>query len=276
MLSYQHGYHAGNFADIVKHFVLTNLLSSLQQKEKPLFILETHAGRGLYDLRDRQSNKTGEYLAGIAEVWKFKKKAPTSFESYLKSIQKLNNEELRYYPGSPSLIIDNLRPQDRLTACELHPREFDHLDSLSHQGKRVHFTHSDGMHNLTALLPPPERRGLIFIDPSFEIKTEYKQIPEKMGLAYKKFETGVFCLWYPIIDNRLHEKLIRHLGAIPAKQTLNIEFHLGVPGDGMNSCGLWIINPPYLLEEQVKSGLDYLCSIINPKKSFYRIEKTGS
>ncbi|KTC67909.1 protein involved in catabolism of external DNA [Legionella birminghamensis] len=276
MLSYQHGYHAGNFADVVKHFVLSRLIHSLQQKDKPLFFLETHAGRGHYDLRDQQANKTGEYREGIGEVWKHRKKAPAVMDDYLKCVQKLNTEALRYYPGSPLLIIDHLRSQDRLTACELHPREFEQLESLNRQGKRVHLSHSDGVHSLTALLPPPERRGLIFIDPSFEIKTDYKNIPEKIGQAYKKFETGVFCLWYPIIDGRLHEKLLRNLSAIPARQTLRVEFNLSIPlSEGMTGCGLWIINPPYLLDDQIKTGMDYLCSIVNPGKSFYQIVKTG-
>lgn len=274
MLSYQHGYHAGNFADVVKHLTLSRLLSYMLAKEKPLFYLETHSGRGKYDLKDSQATKTGEYRQGINLLWAQREKLPPLFSPYLKTISKINNaQELRYYPGSVCLAIEMLRQQDRLYCCELHPREFEHLNELPHQGKRVFISHSDGMESLQALLPPAERRGLIFIDPSFEVKTDYKKVPNAIRLAYQRFETGVYCLWYPIVDKHFHEQLLRGMGNITLKNALRIEFNLTSANQpGMTGCGLWIINPPYLLAEEMKIVLQQLRTLFNPGVSSFIVE----
>ncbi|HHF7343765.1 TPA: 23S rRNA (adenine(2030)-N(6))-methyltransferase RlmJ [Legionella feeleii] len=274
MLSYQHGYHAGNFADVVKHLTLSRLLHYMIGKEKPIFYLETHSGRGMYDLHDNQAAKTGEYLQGIHLLWEHKKQLSPMFTPYLQSIDKINqSSELRFYPGSPCLAIDFLRPQDRLFCGELHPREFEHLESLPHRGKRVFFSNEDGIANLHALLPPAERRGLIFIDPSYEVKTDYKLIPQALKSAYRRFSTGVFCLWYPIVDKRLHEQLLRGLKAIEANSSLHLEFYLtGATQSGMTGCGLWVINPPYVLAEEMKIILQQLRGFFNPGISSFIVE----
>ncbi|MBA2656429.1 MAG: 23S rRNA (adenine(2030)-N(6))-methyltransferase RlmJ [Tatlockia sp.] len=274
MLSYQHGYHAGGFADVVKHLTLSRLLKYMTEKEKPLFYLETHSGRGGYDLFDQQASKTKEYGEGIELLWKQKDKLPTLFSPYIEIIGDLNtSKKLRYYPGSPCLAINLLREQDRIYCCELHPREFEHLESLHHAGKRVFCSHSDGVASLGSLLPPPERRGLIFIDPSFEIKTEYKLIPKAIKAAYQRFSTGVFCLWYPLVDNYYHEQLLRNMQAIGAKSNLRIEFNLNSGQEGMTGCGLWIINPPYVLCEELKLGLKHLTTVFNPGKSTFLVNE---
>jgi len=274
MLSYQHGYHAGNFADVLKHVTLTRLLNYMTQKDKPLFYLETHAGRGVYDLKDKQALKTGEASQGIELLWQARKQLPAIFSSYLDSIHQLNDKAtLRHYPGSPLLAIHALRQQDRLFCCELHPGEFEHLSQLSRQNKRVFFSHSDGVDQLTALLPPAERRGLIFIDPSFEIKTEYRDLPVALKKAYQRFSSGVYCLWYPIVDNKLHQQLLRGLEAIGAERSLRIEFFLtSAAKAGMTGCGLWIINPPYLLADEMKPALETLRKLFNPGVSSYFME----
>ncbi|KTD24440.1 23S rRNA (adenine(2030)-N(6))-methyltransferase RlmJ [Legionella maceachernii] len=274
MLSYQHGYHAGSFADVIKHLTLTRVLVYMTSKEKPLFYLETHSGRGMYDLKNSQAMKTGENLQGISLLWLQKAKLPAVFSQYLHVIHHVNeSEELRFYPGSPSLAIDLLRPQDRLYCCELHPREFESLQKLPHGGKKVFFSHSDGIANLNALLPPTERRGLIFIDPSYEIKTDYKEVPKAIKSAYHRFATGVFCLWYPIIDNRLHEQLLRAMASINAQSALRIEFNLTQSiQTGMTGCGLWIINPPYVLAEEMRTALKHLSTLFNPGVSSFIVE----
>jgi len=274
MLSYQHGYHAGNFADVVKHLTLSRIINYLVEKDKPLLYLETHSGRGVYDLKDSQAKKTGEFLEGISLLWEKKTQLSPLFAPYLKVLRALNpTDKLRYYPGSPYLAISGLREQDRLVCCELHPREFDALTHLSTQGKKVFFNETDGMKCVNALLPPVERRGLTFIDPSYEIKDEYKQIPDAIKAAYTRFATGVYCLWYPIIDKRLHEQLIRRMTGINAERSLRIEFYLtGAVKPGMTGCGLWIINPPFTLAEEMKSILTTLKSIFNPGISFYIVE----
>ena len=272
MLSYQHGYHAGCYADVFKHVVQTLLLRYLTQKDKPLFYLETHAGKGLYDLQDKQSLKTGEAQEGIALLWAVRKNLPPVFAPYLAHLLSRNNDGvLRHYPGSPDFAIQALREQDRLFICEKHPTEFKYLTQLSHRGKRVFYSESDGIEHLHAL-PPVEKRGLIFIDPSYEIKNEYRQIPLAIKAAYKRFSTGTYCLWYPIIDNKLHEQILRELNLIGAKNKLSIEFYLNKTiQPGMRGCGMWIINPPYTLHDESEVILKTLCGLFNPGVSSYKI-----
>lgn len=274
MLSYQHGYHAGNFADVVKHAVLSRLFQYMTQKDKPLLYLETHSGRGSYDLKSPQALKTGEAVAGIETLWPQRKQLPAVFSPYLKAIQQLNlGEALRYYPGSPELAIQALRDEDRLFFSELHSSEFKFLSQLPKRGKRVFYSEKDGMENLAALVPPPERRGLIFLDPSYEVKSEYRQIPLALKAAYQRFSTGVYCLWYPLVDNKLHQQLIRGLTNISAENCLQVEFYLtGAEKTGMTGCGLWIINPPYVLPEELKLILQALRKVFNPGVSSYLME----
>jgi 23S rRNA (adenine2030-N6)-methyltransferase len=277
MLSYQHGYHAGNFADVIKHCTLANILDYLIQKDKPLFYLETHAGKGLYDLQNKQAAKTGEYREGIQLLWPDLAKLPGPFHHYVQLISELNpNKQLRYYPGSPWIASHMLRPQDRLYLCELHPNEFQELSALPHRHPRMHYSHSDGIASLNALLPPPEKRGLIFIDPSFEIKEEYKQIPSSIQQVFKRFSNGVFCLWYPIVNKRLTQQLVQRMEKIGAQKSLKIEFNLTLESrEGMSGCGLWVINPPYLLADELRVIADTLKTYFNPGISSYVIETLG-
>ncbi|CAM2995306.1 protein involved in catabolism of external DNA [Legionella steigerwaltii] len=274
MLSYQHGYHAGNFADVIKHITLTRLLNYLTHKEKPLFYLETHSGKGLYDLKNKQAEKTQEYKQGIKLIWPERNSLPAVFQDYVQVIEELNpTGALKYYPGSPFLTINKLRMQDRMYFCELHPREFEALNQLHRFNKKVHFSNADGIATMKALLPPPEKRGLIFIDPSFEIKEEYKEIPIALKHAYSRFATGVFCLWYPLVDKKLTDKLHRGMKEIKARNALRIEFSLtSTPMEGMSGCGLWIINPPFTLAEEMKIVLNSLKVYFNPGVSSYIIE----
>ncbi|TAL61789.1 MAG: 23S rRNA (adenine(2030)-N(6))-methyltransferase RlmJ [Legionella sp.] len=274
MLSYQHGYHAGTFADVVKHLALTRVLAYLKQKDKPLFYLETHSGKGLYDLRDTQAVKTGESKQGIQLLWPQRNTLPPVFNDYLQSIISLNQSgELRHYPGSPWLAMHSLRNQDRMYFCELHPKEYQLLNQLPHLNKKVHISHSDGIASLKSLLPPPEKRGLIFIDPAYEIKEEYKKIPQAIKQSYQHFSQGVYGLWYPVVDKKFTEQLLRGMQDIGAKNTLHIQFNLTLARqDGMTGCGLCFINPPYTLAEEMKEALECLKRYFNPGVSSYRIE----
>jgi 23S rRNA (adenine2030-N6)-methyltransferase len=275
MLGYQHGYHAGNFADVIKHLALIHILSYSTIKEKPLFYLETHAGKGMYHLRDKQAQKTGEYKQGINLVWEARSSLPPSFEHYMRIISHFNpGQALTYYPGSPAIALECLRPKDRLCLYELHPNEYDLLTQLPKGGKKVHFYDTDGISSLKAQLPPPEKRGLVFIDPSYELQEEYKLIPLAISKAYAHFSQGVYCLWYPIVNRRLTDKLQRHMSAINTNNFLNIEFQLTPSSNpGMTGCGLWVINPPYTLEQEMKSNLETLCKLLNPGISTYTIIK---
>lgn len=274
MLSYQHGYHAGNFADVLKHVALTRLLAYLKLKDKPFLYLETHSGKGQYNLQDKQALKTQEFKQGIELIWNNRKTLPPLFDNYLQAINKLNNSgEMRLYPGSPFIAIDALRNQDRGYLCELHPREFEGLNQMAHFNKKIHTEHTDGIAMMNALLPPIEKRGLIFIDPSYEIKEEYKDIPAAIKEAYKRFSTGVYCLWYPIVDRRTSYKLIRNMLAINAKSAIKVEFNLTLSAQtSMTGCGLWVINPPYTFADDIKTVLNSLKTYFNPGSSSYIVE----
>lgn len=274
MLSYQHTYHAGCFADVIKHLVLTNMLDYMVQKDKPLVYLDTHAGRGCYDLKDEHALKTQEASWGIEALWKVRKELPIEFSSYISTILQYNPDGLlRYYPGSPALAIKRLRAKDRIVCSELHPGEYDHLyDFLGHRGQ-VHCANKDGYLALKALVPPIERRGLIMIDPSYEVKNEYRQVTQAVKSAYHIFQTGVYCIWYPLVDNKLHGQLMRGFNEIGAEKNLRAEFYLNSKTQpGMSGCGLWIINPPFLLKKQITSIFELLKSVFHPGRSTYLIE----
>jgi 23S rRNA (adenine2030-N6)-methyltransferase len=260
MLSYQHCYHAGSFADLVKHILLARTLEYLTQKESPLFYLETHGGRGIYSLTSPEALKTKEADLGIKRLWQHLQTAPEICQAFFKVMQTVNPDlQLSAYPGSPRFAIEQLRHQDRLYIHELHPQEFKHLKTLGKQQKRVFFSQTDGIKNLKSLLPPPEKRGLIFIDPAYEIKEEYQTIPKAIKDAYLRFPAGTYILWYPIIDEDRHKNLLYGMNKIPSEKNLRIEFDLNPKeSQGMHGCGLWIINPPFVLEQEARSLLLFL------------------
>lgn len=273
MLSYQHGYHAGNFADVIKHNILVRLLVYLTQKDKPLFYLDTHSGKGLYNLQDRQAQKTAEYQKGIQLLWDSKAALSPVFNPYITILDSLNHQEITSYPGSPYIAMQLLRQQDRAYFCELHPGEFKALEKLPHFNKRVHTACIDGIHAMKALLPPPEKRALIFLDPSYELKEEYKTIPKALKDTVSKFTTGVYCLWYPIIDRWTTDQLLNRLKLISDKATLKIEFNYGDNiAQGMTGCGLWLLNPPYTLISEAESLCQSLKNCFAVKNASYLIE----
>lgn len=265
MLSYQHSYHAGCFADVIKHFVLANIIEYMTQKEKPLFYFESHAGRGKYDLTDKHALKTDEASSGIKKLWNMHQQLPIEFKPYIRTIAEINLlDNLQYYPGSPTIAIKLLRSHDRIFLCELHPNEFQYLKMLPHDQKKVFCHNGNGLDKLNATLPPLERRGLIFIDPSFEVKSEYITVPNAINKAYQRFKTGVYVLWYPITNKILHDNLLKELGKINNHNSLKIELVANNKNKaGMNGCGLWIINPPYMLISQLEATKNIFQNIFN-------------
>ena len=263
MLSYQHSYHAGCFADVLKHVTLSLLLQYMKKKDAAFFYLDTHAGRGVYDLNHPHALKTGESSKGISLLWEQRAHLPEIFTPYLQSIEQMNHKDAtsaRHYPGSPALAISLLREIDRATFCELHPYEHTILSHIPRNARKVFSSHSDGLEQLSAALPPREKRGLIFIDPSYEIKQDYKTVPQKIKQAVNRFAAGTFCVWYPIFnDHQPHMQLLRGLNAIGASKTLNISQKLKkTPAHGMIGSGLWIINPPFVLKSQLEIALKTL------------------
>lgn len=277
MLSYQHSYHAGCFADVIKHLALCQILTYMAQKEKPIFYLDTHAGRGLYDLQAKEALKTLEHTTGIAALWAERAQLPSVCSNYISTIQDLNTDEkLRYYPGSPIIAAQLLRQQDRLFLCERHPGEFTYLHSVMADYSRVYCAQEDGYHALLARVPPPEKRGLIMIDPSYEMKQEYRNVPLALQTALRHFSNGVYCIWYPILDKKLHAQLLRGLGAVSTVPGLRAEFYLNsLSAAGMDACGLYLFNPPFSLESTLRHIFTYLLKIFNPGRSSYVLQSIG-
>lgn len=242
MLSYQHLYHAGNLADVHKHALLAWALDYLVQKDKPLSYIETHAGRGLYDLGAEEALKTGEAAAGIAvaEGW---------FALHHPYRQRLAEVRARYgaqaYPGSPLIAALGLRDQDRLHFAELHPQEVAWLRSAMAPWD-AHIYQRDGFEMALAVAPPTPRRGLMLIDPSYEVKADYETIPKVLGQINRKWNIGILALWYPILAGGSHHGMLGALRrAFPDALCSEVRFAAARPGHGMLGSGMFVINPPY-------------------------------
>ena len=255
-MNYRHAYHAGNFADAVKHTVLLMVLDYLLQKDKPIFCLDTHAGIGLYDLSGTEAQKTGEWQGGIGKLWDIPN-LPEPIQRYVSAMKALNEGDgFQIYAGSPALIAQTIRPQDRFVACDLHPVDAQTLsENIADMGQgRVKIEQGDGYQTSKALLPPPERRGLVLIDPPFEDRGEFAQLTRALRHALKRWATGVYMIWYPIKDKATvtawHNDL-REINGLP--ETLAVEFYLRPPTDPdlLNGTGLLIVNPPYQLADNI-------------------------
>lgn len=251
MLSYQHIYHAGSLADIHKHASLSVLLTKLGEKEKPLSYIETHAGRGVYDLSSPEAEKTGEARKGIYAYLE-QKKIPEN-HPYLMLLKRIREEiGENIYPGSPFIAEALLRAKDTLQLIELHPQEYRALRSFMYY-PNTHIHHRDGYEGALALSPPTPRRGVIFMDPSYEIKTEYEKAAETILKLHKKWAEGILMIWYPVLPAGHHQNLIRTLtGAdLPGFYHSEVSFHTEKEGNGMKGSGLILINTPYGTEESL-------------------------
>ncbi|MCC6208449.1 MAG: 23S rRNA (adenine(2030)-N(6))-methyltransferase RlmJ [Gammaproteobacteria bacterium] len=264
MLSYRHAFHAGNFADVLKHLVLDRILAHLAKKDKPFFCLDTHAGAGGYSLTGDHARKNSEFEDGIGRLWT-RDDLPAALADYLAAVREFNpSGRLQAYPGSPFFERRWLRAGDRLVLCELHPADLVRLKSFVDQDRRIKVVRNDGFHECIALMPPRERRGLVLIDPSYEIKTDYRRAIETLTGACRRFETGIFALWYPVIERRRIDSLEQALGqsGIPRIQL----FELGVEPDararGMTASGMIVINPPWTLRGEMETALPCLADAL--------------
>ncbi|MBN7285001.1 23S rRNA (adenine(2030)-N(6))-methyltransferase RlmJ [Vibrio cholerae] len=274
MLSYRHSFHAGNHADVLKHIVQSLILNSLQQKEKPFVYHDTHSGVGRYDLTHEWSEKTGEYKQGIARVWQ-QDNIPAELNSYLDAIRQLNQgETLRYYPGSPRVARAHLREQDRMVLTELHPSDYPLLEQEFHRDRQVSIYKEDGFARLKASLPPQERRGLVLIDPPYELAKEYGDVVRAIAHSYKRWATGIYAIWYPVVNRCDIDDMLQGLQGLEIRKILQIE--LGVAPDtnerGMTASGMIVINPPWTLESQMQTILPFLKQTIAPATGHYKVE----
>jgi 23S rRNA (adenine2030-N6)-methyltransferase len=277
-MNYHHIYHAGNFADIFKHVILTLCLEKLHEKTAPFFVLDTHAGIGKYDLADEKSLKTSEALEGIRKLLQQKNYADFLPERYLRILAKINNceiselpEKLKIYAGSPSLIKDYLRRDDHAIFTELNRDDFSILRKTFAGSTKFSLFNLDGFALLKSKLPPIEKRGLIIIDPAFEkdqskVSADYQKIIEGMKDAHKRFAHGTYLVWYPIIesDKELLEKFHQEMAELKFAKILHTTFDVGNIGGEtkMHACGMFIFNAPWQLDEKLKIILPQILKVL--------------
>jgi 23S rRNA (adenine2030-N6)-methyltransferase len=248
-VNYRHAFHAGNFADCMKHALLVALLRALLRKPAPLFVLDTHAGAGQYDLDAEPARRTNEAANGIFRILDH---PPAELEDYAALVRRLG-----LYPGSPELVRALLRPDDRLACCELHPEDCSDLRRMFREDPRISVHQRNGWEALKALLPPDQKRGLILIDPPYEEPREFDRLAEGLALAHSRFHTGVLAAWYPV----KHRAPIRaFLDSLSLRDVIAAELLLREPLEParLNGCGMLIVNPPYQFERDAQIILDAL------------------
>lgn len=264
-MNYRHHFHAGNFADVMKHVLLLELLERLGQKDKAYRYIDTHAGAGIYDLALAPAQKSGEYLDGIHRLSQLEpsvtRLAPPTIQRYLALVEQLRAEKSRgWYPGSPWFALQQLREQDKATAFEMHPDVFTQLHHYLHD-KRLGIHERDAYEGLLAVIPPKEKRGLVMIDPPYEIeRKDFPQLVELLTAAYQKWPTGVFAVWYPIKDRAMIERFEKKMAKTGIRRQLICELCVW-PDDtpvGLNGCALLVINPPYQFADNADTLLQWL------------------
>ena len=256
MLSYRHGYHAGNAADVLKHFILTYVLDYIKKKDKGFIFIDSHAGAGKYLISDPYMQKNKEYLQGIKKILQLKNDN-IFLKKYLDLIKSINfNSELKIYPGSCYLAARSLRPNDNLYFFELHPKEFLNLKKNFENDSRVIIENRDSYQRLNKLLPPKEKRAVILIDPSYELKDEYEKVLKMLSDCYKKFPLGVYIIWYPVLKNKKSEKFIFNVLKKNYKNLSHVEMITDNLNNGMQGSGLFILNCPWSIENDIKKSLE--------------------
>jgi 23S rRNA (adenine2030-N6)-methyltransferase len=267
-MNYRHAFHAGGFADVIKHVVLVRILTYLQDKPAAFRVIDTHAGAGLYDLTGEEARRGGEWLTGIARLMqaRFSENTAALLKPYLDIVRAFNPQrDLQAYPGSPLIARALLRPQDRLTACEVEPNARKRLIDALRRDTQARVVDLDGWVALPAFVPPKERRGLILIDPPYEQQDEFERLTAGFAEAFAKWPTGSFLMWYPVKSRRATDALARHVagvagaGASPGK-CLRLEFSVAPQAaeTGLTSAGVLMVNPPWTLAGELKAILPEL------------------
>ena len=248
-MNYRHAFHAGNHADVFKHAVLTLVLEHLLAKSQPFAVLDTHAGLGAYDLASDEARRSPEFEEGIAKIFG---RELASAPDYSRLVAGMNPDGLKAYPGSPEIVRAMLRDDDRLIACELHPEDVQTAKTRYRGDRRVSVHHRDGYEAIGALLPPPERRGLVFIDPPFEQTDETDQLVRALTTGLKRWPAGIFMAWYPVKDRKASDFLAAAAAGTPFPKALRAELspfrweEKGLPGSG-----LLVVNAPWKLDDKL-------------------------
>ncbi len=262
-MNYRHVYHAGNFADVVKHVVLTRILDYLKRKPGAFRVIDTHAGIGLYDLSSEEAQKTGEWRDGIGKLLdaSLPPEAEELLRPYLDTVRAFNaGQSLRYYPGSPEITRSLLRDNDRLTAIELHPDDFTALKTRVAGDWKIRAIQLDGWLAMGAHLPPKEKRGLVLVDPPFEKDGEFDRMADALQRAHKRWPGGTYALWYPIKDHAAVARFREKLAQTGMPKILDVFFSLRAPSQEprLDGTGMIVVNPPYVLEEELAQVLPFL------------------
>src|SRR5205809_4807313 len=267
-MNYRHAFHAGGFADVIKHVVLVRILTYLQDKPASFRVIDTHAGAGLYDLTADEARRGGEWPTGIPRLMqaRFSESTAPLIKPYLDIVRAFDRPgDLEAYPGSPLIARALLRPQDRLVACEVEPKARKRLIDALRRDSQARVVDLDGWTALPAFVPPNERRGLVLIDPSFEQKDEFERLADGFAEAYAKWPTGSYLIWYPVKSRRATDTLARLVAGAaaaskPAGKCLRLEFSVAPQASGgpLASTGLLIVNPPWTLAGELKTILPEL------------------
>ncbi len=272
MLSYRHSFHAGNFADVLKHIVLVEGLQHLTRKDSAFDYIDTHGGAGVFNLHSSHAQKLGEFREGIGKL------QPADFPelaTYFEVISAFNTSpKLQSYPGSPAIASYLMRGHDKGWAYELHPKDYELLTDIMARQRNFRVYQEDGLEGLLARVPPASRRGLALIDPSFEVKTEYEKVVTAIVKAHSKFSTGTYALWYPVVDRETNVRLEKKFTASGIK---NIQlFELAVKADsigsGMTAAGMIVVNPPWQLFAKMAALLPKLAQAMAPDTASFRCE----
>ena len=261
-MNYRHAFHAGGFVDVVKHLILTRIVLYFQRKAAAFRVIDTHAGRGRYDLTSREAERSPEWRDGIARV--LAKGLPPLAEPYLAVIRDMNPDGLATYPGSPLLTRKLLRPQDRLEAVELHPEDADALKAEFAGDIQTRVIALDGWLALGAHVPPKEKRGLVLVDPPFEEEGEWERLVEGLVKAHKRFAGGTYALWYPLKEPREVKEFVNALRDTDITKILRLELTIRKPStpSRLFGTGMIVVNPPFVLEEEMRELLPALADVL--------------
>ena len=265
MLSYRHAFHAGNHADVLKHYVLSLVLGYMNQKPAPYWVIDTHAGAGMYALRGEFAQKNAEFENGIARLF-VAENLPDSLQDFVKLIKNFNeNNTLDFYPGSPKIAEAFLRADDKLRLFDLHPSDFKLLlENFKHKNRQTRIEMQDGFIGIMACLPPQTKRGVVLIDPPYELKEDYSRVVNCIKDSLKRFATGTYCVWYPLLQRPEAAIMIEKLISLSASW-LQVEISVEAPSDdgfGMFGSGMFIINPPYTSPKILEKTIPVLTKIL--------------
>jgi 23S rRNA (adenine2030-N6)-methyltransferase len=266
MLSYRHAFHAGNHADVLKHYVFSLVLDYFNQKPKPYWVIDTHAGAGMYALGSDFAQKNAEFETGIARLFTAKN-LTESLNNFVKSIKNYNeNNALKLYPGSPKIAEALLRKDDKLRLFELHTNDCKILlENFAGQGRQTKIELQDGFSGIKACLPPPTKRAVVLIDPPYELKEDYQRVVDCIQDSLKRFATGTYIIWYPLLQRPEPALMIEDLMRLNAPNWLHVSMNIHAPsseGFGMHGSGLFIVNPPYTLPSILHESMPALTRLL--------------